>query len=259
MQSDERGYAIIGTPRSGTSHLCRLLTSTGIMGKPAEYLHPSHSASVTGPAATVPGDTWASIKAISRTDNGVYAIKAFYDHFRRFEGENIHRMVLALPLVLVTRNDKIGQAISLVRAMQTRQWSSESEASKDPHYDAMAIRNCLDRILVHETTFRQAIALHGLPALFVTYEEYVEQPLRTLRAIGALVGVDGFDTPLQSSLKIQRDSLNAVWRDRFIAEQGPLVDLPMFRLNDRWSRVGRRLRRIKRRLPFAVRYDDYVE
>lgn len=247
--SRQRGYAILGTPRSGSSHLCRLVTSTGVLGKPREYLNLSHEAGLFRDYPYPEHDIWEKIRVVSRTENGVFAVKAFYGQFGRFDPQDIQHNILTLPIVFLTRNDSLGQALSLAKALQTAQWSSRHvEAREAPKYDVELIDTCLNQILHHEVTLRYIFAVNGTEPLHLIYEDFVEDPTGTVRRIGMLLGIDDISIQPQSPLLVQRDAVNEEWRQRYIRDRGTPDSLRRFAVPGRWVDLRRRLAAVLSRL-----------
>jgi LPS sulfotransferase NodH len=217
---NERGYVILGTPRSGTSHLCRLLSSTGVLGRPAEYLHPKR-------LPLLSGDRWESLKRLSSTPNGVFAVKAFFRHFADHKYRDLHARILTLPIVFVRRDDKLGQAISFARALQTEQWDSSEAPKRVPSYDASAITFCLKEILQHEMLLQMMFASRDLAVLDLTYEDLESRPQLAIGQIAAMIGVDDLHVQPSSSLRLQRDNTTIEWRRRYVAEHSVLTVPPL--------------------------------
>ena len=246
-----RGYVVLGTPRSGTSHLCRLLAATGVLGRPREYLNPAMQHLVADTAAAATGDMWESIYQASHTPNGVWALKTFHEQLAE---STVWRRVLASNVVFISRNDKLGQAISLARARRTGQWTATDEPCASPVYDAAQIDRALYDIVLQEATLRQMLARAGTRVLWLVYEQYHPQPDTAVAEVAQFVGVTDRRQAGHSPLTIQRDQISEDWRRRYLAERADFADFPLFEPEDRWSRAGRLLRRAKRSLPLLGKW-----
>ena len=249
--TERRGYVVLGTPRSGTSHLCSLLAGTGVLGRPREYLNPDRLHLVTGEMAAAPGNLWESICLTSLTSNRVWALKTFYE---QLVDSDVWRQVVSSNIVFVSRNDKLGQAISLARARQTGQWNSNMPPRAAPFYDAGKIDRALYDILWQEATLRQVLAQAGTRVLWLIYEDHCLRPDKALSAIAEFVGVTERLTEQRATLGVQRDQLSEEWRRRYLEDRANFTDVPLFESGDRWSRLGRRLRKAKRSLPLVGKW-----
>jgi LPS sulfotransferase NodH len=249
--TERRGYVVLGTPRCGTSHLCSLLAGTGVLGRPREYLNPERRHLVTGKMAAAPGNLWESICLTSLTSNRVWALKTFHE---QLVDSDVWRHVVSSNIVFVSRNDKLGQAISLARARQTDQWDSTRPPRAAPFYDAREIDRALYDILWQEATLRQMLAQAGTRVLWLIYEDYCLRPDGALSAIAEFVAVTERLNEQRATLTIQRDQLSEDWRRRYLDDRANFADFPLFDPGDRWSRLGRRLRKAKRSLPLIRKW-----
>lgn len=229
-----RGYAICAEPRAGTVFLCRLLTATGRLGKPAEYFHRAERARalLRDPAEL------DRLAARAATPNGVYGLKVFSAHFDLVARTRWTERLPGLAFVHVRRRDLLGQAVSLARAIQTGQYKADSEAAAEPRYDPHLIADCLARTAYGQARWESWFARNGLDVLRLDYEDVAERPEAAVAAVARRVGID--DLPAvegdQAGLRVQRDALSEEWRSRFVAERGDRAYLDGGRLFSRWRR-----------------------
>ena len=223
-----RGYAICTEPRSGSSYLCRLLESTGVLGHPREYFNvqalrrfgvPDYPEDPEGQLAAIP--------RLSATPNGVYGLKIFTTHFDAVAATRWAVRLPGLAFISLQRRDLLGQAISHVRAMQTQQWTSRIEARREPVYNAGLINNELVRLARCETRWRYYFARNGVQPLHLVYEDLEADPMAAVEAVCRLMGLEetpGID-PSEVGITVQRDSLNEDWRARYLADSRDLTVL----------------------------------
>jgi LPS sulfotransferase NodH len=130
-------YLIMATPRSGSYLLCEALINTNLAGRPTEYFGPAQTRSllkqwdVPNYAACL-----ARIMEEGTTPNGVFGAKIiwqfiedFIDHLRDIPGyekllmpQLLSTVFPHLSYIWITRRDKVRQAISFWKAIQTRGW-----------------------------------------------------------------------------------------------------------------------------------------
>lgn len=223
MSAGQRGYVICAEPRSGTTFLCQLLRSTGQLGDPREYvLHPGMVWALE--AGTTGID---ELLAQASTPNGIYGIKLFS---HQFDVAGKSRLIDRLPapvFVHVERRDLLGQAISQVKATQTRRFRAASPEVRPPVYDRRAVARALRAILRDQARWREYFAINAIEPLVLVYEDIVREPRATVEAVARLVGLDGpvaFD-PVQLPGR-QADASSAEWRQRFLDEAGDRNRLP---------------------------------
>lgn len=209
-----RGYALCGEPRAGTTFFRDLLKSTDVLGNPVEWFNPSWKASI--PKGE---DFFATMLKRATTPNGIYAMKMFSGH--RFQGQK-HRWVTRLPnlsFVHIRRDDLLGQAISLARALQTRSFVHTVPESRKAAYNRRKIDSALLSIATGQARWEMWFARHEITPLRLVYEDFQEDPESAVQAIADLVGVKGAKIDRSTiTRQIQRDQLSDEWRQRYIAE-----------------------------------------
>jgi len=226
-----QGYAICTEPRSGSNFLCRILTSTGILGLPMEYFNAATVARVRGLAdyPTDPESQLALIPQIAATPNGVYRMKVFSVEFKAIQAMRWPQRLPSLALVHLERHDVLGQAISHVRAQQTQQWTSNVQAQAKPSYNREWIGNELIRLVNANAHWRYFFARNGFSVLNLVYEQIQRYPQQTAETVARWIGLTEtphVDLTRTRPLEIQRDALNDEWRARFVAEARDLGAFP---------------------------------
>jgi LPS sulfotransferase NodH len=213
-----RGYVISATPRSGSNLLCDALTSTGTLGRPAEYLNVD-ALRLRG-LSEFKNDVKARLGQAIRlgtTANGVFGLKLFVPHFADFAAAAGEAMLGDLVFVHLTRNDLLGQAISYVRAAQTQAWRSNLAARGEARFDEDAIAAAILRFATDDARWRAYFARNGIKPISLHYEALVEDPEPCVATVAAALGLE---KPVLadlsfSELRVQRDQLSMAWRRRF--------------------------------------------
>src|SRR5579864_1896392 len=104
-----RGYAICAVARSGTTYLCELLRSTGLLGRPTEIFSPDAFPSVPD----YPREPEGQLRALpthGMTPNGVYGLKVLTHHFDASVASRWVERLPNLSFVHMQRRDLIGTA-----------------------------------------------------------------------------------------------------------------------------------------------------
>jgi trehalose 2-sulfotransferase len=132
-------YLILATPRSGSYLCCEALINTGLAGYPTEYFGPIQTKALLQFLQPSDNSEWiAWILRRGTTPNGVFGGKLiwqFYedlvDRLRTIEGQEklsvsdvLSTTFPNLRYLWTTRRDKVRQAISYLKALQTRSWLS---------------------------------------------------------------------------------------------------------------------------------------
>jgi LPS sulfotransferase NodH len=220
---EPQGYVICGDHRSGSTYLCQLLASTGVLGRPKEFFSdPFVAIEIERDPAAL-----GRLLAKASTPNGLYGLKVFTQQFDVTMKSGWPRRLPGLRFVHLKRRDLLGQAISFVRAIQTDQFRSTEGMRGEPVYDAAAIAGHLARLADNESRWRRYFARNGLEPLWLTYEALVADPAAAVEAVAAHVGCPDAAVPDlgQVTVSVQRDEASEEWRGRFVAECGDLNHL----------------------------------
>lgn len=193
-----RRYAVLSTPRSGSTLLCRALEATGQLGVPHEYLNPNAIAAAARAGYDTLGGPWALLAQIEprRTSaEGWFGIKT---HFRQFEqhfGPAADAEAAAFVdrqdrLILTCRGNHVAQAVSYYAARVSGRWTSEHDQffSDDAHpplaLDMPALLDCLQEVEEGEKAWRRVISRSGASVLEIRYEDLLTNyPAQVARAL----------------------------------------------------------------------------
>ena len=219
-------YMVCSIPRSGSSLLCELLAGTGLAGAPAEFFHPDKMAALRRRWQVESLDDYLrELTARKTSPNGVFGIKAHWGQYQPLFGESDPRSVLPTArLILITRRDRLRQAVSWVRALQTLKWAAEDSprVERAAMFDGDHITRKLGRIGREEEAWEALFDRHGIVPHRVVYEDFVETREETVRAVLDALGVDApADLRLPApALDRQADELSEEWVERYLAEAG---------------------------------------
>jgi trehalose 2-sulfotransferase len=243
-------YIICATPRSGSTLLCDLLLETGKAGKPASYYRrqsiPYWAEHLGVPLPHAPGEVEferAYLSAVIREgkgDTGMFGLRLMWESARQLatrlesfypELENDRsRFAKAFGQVgflHLSRQDKIAQAISRLKAEQSGLWhvaadGSERErvaAHRAPAYDAERIAAFIDEAETHDAAWRRWFAEQGIEPLHLTYEALTADPRRSLAAVLRHLGLDErLAEAADVKTRKMADQQSHEWAARFRAE-----------------------------------------
>ncbi len=224
-------YILCGTPRTGSTHLCSLLSSTGVLGRPESYFRgPDETAWAEhfdlphdGSQVRDYGAFVRAVRAAATTDNGVCGARVMWGSLDRVVTgleRPSHRSELAvlecafgpLRFVHLWREDVVGQAVSWCRAEQTGFWQRGDIQSRPPKRDLDRTMQIVATIREHNAAWRSWFNGHGVRPHTVTYEALVRDNRETVEGIAAFVGVKvPGDWHPDSYHRKQADDVNAEW------------------------------------------------
>jgi len=218
-EGPRRCYVIASLPRTGSTMLCRLLEVTGRVGAPKEYLNPMQTRdwgtriarsafmrwfywALRGRAVGLAGqgrwtqaelEAWLEAIRERRTGaDGWFGLKLHHHHFRQWfldRGWEPQRFLGAERWVVITRRDKVAQAVSWARAMQTGRWSAEQQGWVRPVYSRALVERYLARIRDGEQGWASWMAERGIVPHRVVFEDLVHDPEGTVRDVLRFLGV----------------------------------------------------------------------
>ena len=223
------------------------LRSTGLPRQPRQYFERTGAARHRGAAPPIdPGrpeqagefEGWFAY-ALHRgtTPNGVFSAKMMWNYFDDFRGrvrelpgmegltfnQALDPLFPHLRIVFVRRRDKVAQAVSLWRAIQTQQWrKAEDSRLQDPEaqYDYRALKHLVDELHRWDARWEDWFHATGRQPVRVIYEEFLEGRAATLgRVLDALripprqLTADG-----KGAMRRQADVVSQDWVHRFRQE-----------------------------------------
>jgi len=243
-------YILCATPRSGSTLLCDLLTSTGVAGKPHSYyrtvdaLDWAESWGVPPPHrlenAAFESAYLAAVIQEGTAGTGVIGLRIMWssvdDASRRLDAiEGDHADIAArfakafrsTLYIHLSRQDKLAQAISRIRAEQSGLWhraayGTERERTAPPQtptYDAGRIAEVLNELRNDDAAWTNFFSTRGIKPLRLTYETLAADPRKAVTEILSALGQDPKASErmlVQTSRLADADSLE--WADRYRRE-----------------------------------------
>jgi trehalose 2-sulfotransferase len=220
-----KSYIVASSYRSGSNYLCQELWRTGVLGSPVEFLNPYDAlpAVMNRFKASSPADYITKLIARRSSKNGVFGLKTHSHHFEVFLKQYPQLLETLAPVTFIhiNRRNKLAQAVSMAKALQTDFWTSRIESERPPvEYDRELIAKCLEEVEAQELKWPQWFAAHNITPFQVLYEDLIADTGKVVRSIVQLLGVQD-DEPDQvhvPPMKRQGDRTNREWIDRFRQE-----------------------------------------
>jgi LPS sulfotransferase NodH len=252
-------YLVCATPRSGSTLLCETLRDTGVAGNPLEFFEAvpetgvprrplDYLAGLDDPDArgliadTRPREVpWYSdvrgvadyrehlerVRRWGTTGNRVFGAKIMWAHLvdlgRRLGEDDLPALVDAQfdrpRFVWVRRADRVRQAVSLWRAMQTQSWRAENERpTGEPQFSYAAIDHLVSLLEGQDAAWARFFAAASGAVLSLTYEDIAADLgaalARTLDHIGVTSPGDALCLP---SMRRQSDERSDAWAEAYAA------------------------------------------
>ncbi len=252
-------YLICTSPRSGSTLLCHLLSDTGVCGDPESYFHEPSVASWRAFLGLPVGDEAqdraalaevfcaARVRAANGTPlAGVRLQRHSFDFFLQqlthlYPGHksDLDRLRAAFGRVLfiyLRRDNKLDQAISLIKASQTGLWHMAPDGTEierlsppeEPQYDAGQIAQQLAALRQAERDWEAWFTQERITPLRLRYEALADDPGRVLAGILTRLGLDpGQAKDVKPALRRLSDQTSRDWAARFEAEQRKARQSPL--------------------------------
>ncbi len=221
-----KSYLIASSYRCGSSYLCWLLWKTGLLGAPSEVLNPTSELPqfINRFKTSDPSEYISKILERRVSRNGVFGVKAHFHHFEAYQKQYpllLERMA-PVTYIFISRPDKVAQAVSMAKALQSNRWHSRMEGGPKPtlRYDREMIANCLDDIEEQDLAWRRWFKAHNVSPFEVSYNDLTKDAAGVVRGIIKLLGVEN-DEPEEvyvPSVEKQGDETNNEWIERYERE-----------------------------------------
>lgn len=212
-----KGTIILTEGRSGSSWFVSLSNGTGQLGTGGEWFS---KGSLGKPRPADRDSLIRQVLAKASTPNGHFSVKLFPAHLHYVSmkyGFDLIQFFLKnhdIQLIRITRADRLRQAISFARGLQTNQWTVHHNSKREPSYDFELICRCYFMIGQSYKYWESYTQLFDLPASHFVYEEMLPSPMPYLQCVAGHGGIVVSEIP-PSKHSIQRDSSTEAWIERF--------------------------------------------
>lgn len=248
----ENSYLVMMSPRCGSNLLCTNLEKIGL-GKPVEAFHFNRPMLRQRYHWDIDFDN--PVEYLSTVINhlmvgNTFGMKMNWSQFEAFlktahklgdrfdptieDDELTEALFPKVSYILMKRRQKVKQAISYSKAMQTGIWSEKKDQDESykeyvlpPLYDREHIEGCLDELLAFDVCWENYLALHNLNYLEVWYEDLVEDFESKMLEIYAFLGFKELSPP-PPLLKRQANKRSDEWY-RLFTESTEWIHEPIIR------------------------------
>jgi LPS sulfotransferase NodH len=218
---------VVGAPRSGGNYLCRELWATGLMGAPMQYFNFYYTMFEMAHRLAIHtlDEYIRKLFALRTSPNGVFSVKAHWKDFEFMRLAGLKRYMPVAHFIRTTRRDRLAQAVSHARALQTGQWQASLHARQDPAYDFGRIQSCLAGLAREEDSWDAYFGKTGVRPIEVAYEDFVADPPAVVNDILARLRFrpDPASRVELPDSKRQSDSINKEWIARYRSDAQTLA------------------------------------
>ncbi|TPK77224.1 Stf0 sulfotransferase [Mesorhizobium sp. B2-4-15] len=245
-------YIICGTPRTGSTLLCKLLAATGTAGDPHSFYRRQdvsewaedwklpgrdtigeiefnvaylNAAIIAGKGGAGKGGT--DVFGLRLMRENLDELSAILDQIFPGHASDKAHFEMAFGRILyihLSREDKLAQAVSLVKARQTGLWHVAPDGTEiervgppgQPQYDFQRIKAELTELEAYDAAWNTWFAAQGVIPLRVGYESLSADPAATVLGICEALGVqprDGED--IRPGVAKLADETSLDWMRRF--------------------------------------------
>ena len=210
-------YVVASTPRSGSTFFSYRLWSTGAMGAPCEYFGFEHTLFQMAARLRVGGmqDYVDRLLALRTSPNGIFGCHAHWHSFAFAVAAGAFDKMRGLRFIHIERTDRLAQAVSLAKALQTGQWAALHRSLRAPTYDRQAIERCRDTLDHQAGEWQATYRRNKIEPDCADPDGVVGDILRRFGAVP-----DPSWRPPLLRLVPQADAVNREWIERFRAETG---------------------------------------
>ncbi len=261
-------YLVCATQRSGSTLLCELLRATDVAGVPDEYFERLRASglprqprqyfedpSVEGIAERLapteagrperPGEFEAWFRYVLQrgtSPNGVFGAKMMWNYLEDFKtrmaelpgledlsfNERLSAVFPRLKIIFMRRRDKVAQAVSLWKAIQTQRWRTDSESdledidvaeAPNSEYDYAAIEYLLNELHRWDARWEDWFHATGRDPIRIFYDEFTVSRAATIGRVLDALGIDPPAPEGKGPMQRQADDLSKDWVARFRADR----------------------------------------
>jgi len=249
------GYIICGTPRSGSTLLCNLLASAKTAGNPDSFYGRqfmsawAHEWHLPGRDAMSERDfNIAYLKAAiaaGKGGTGIFGLRLMQENLDELSAildqvfpqlpsdrARLERAFGRILYIHLSREDKLAQAISLVKAEQTGLWHIAPDGTeierlsppKEPQYDFARISREVMELESYDAAWNSWFDAQGIEPLRIGYESLSATPAAALIGICEALGVQSPDArELSPGVAKLADEISQDWMRRYRSEIGSAV------------------------------------
>jgi LPS sulfotransferase NodH len=221
-------YLVLSQPRTGGTFLCEALERSGEAGVPAEYLNPAALIVLSKRFGAEQGMSLPRLmEELHRrrtTPNGIFGLHLHLEQLRKplqTEQRIVEWLGTFDRIIFLYRRNKLAQAISLDRAMQTSEWfrSAGTESNSAPvELRPASLAGHIMRLFEQETLLRERVHAIGRPVFELDYESLDRDFAAVWPKVTAFLGLSPVPADaVFPELQRMRDAASEKIAEQFVA------------------------------------------
>ena len=246
------GYIICGTPRTGSTLLCNLLASTKTTGNPDSFYGrkfiPAWAEEWRLPGRDTMSERDYNIAylnaavAAGKGATGIFGLRLMRENLDelsavldqifpqlRSDRARLEKAFGRTLYIHLSREDKLAQAISLVKAEQTGLWHIAPDGTEierlappeEPQYDFARIKLEVQELESYDTAWNSWFAAQGIEPLRIGYETLSANPAAALTGICEALGVQSPNArDVSPDVAKLADETSLDWMRRYRSDTG---------------------------------------
>ena len=247
LRHPRRCYVVCAVARSGSNLLTDALRETGCAGQPKQFFSELFQCGYGAKYGLNPADDYAryvrGIISATASSNGVFGFKLMGWSLEAFlatlrgtgqfaapdatDFEVLRSAFPRLQFIRIVRRDKLRQAISKARAMQTGVWkvAEGRNAIGEAHFDFDLISQCLREGEIEERAWDRFFYNLPVAPLTIEYEHMSRDYKGTIRTVLDFLDITlprGFNIGEPITLR-QSDAISDEWERRYQAALSPAL------------------------------------
>jgi LPS sulfotransferase NodH len=197
------------------------LWRTGVCGAPLEYLNiKNRQTQIEQYGGAELWRYWEHIKHTRTSENGCFGFKMFNQDYRTVAefDDSVLPEIWSHKVVYLTRNDRVGQAVSYARAIKTGQWFAGAYGGGAGDFNIRDIDHCMNSLAEQYTAWDLLFEATGGTPLRIAYEDISANVDDVVAKIVRYIGVseDKGNVVNLPELEKQGDRLNERWKELYL-------------------------------------------
>lgn len=222
----ETVFVIASAYRAGSTMLATTLWEKGTFGAPWDYFNfesKEMDIMMARLGAASLDEYVVKLFELRVSPNGVFSTKTHFHHFDAAlqRSAELRRRLAGARYIYVNRRDKIAEAVSMAKALQTNSWMSFASARRAPlFYSREFISDCLREVMRQTEDWWRWFGSCAIEPYVIDYEEFVADIPSGVAGIARWLNIDersGAEV-LLPQVERQSDSINQEWKERFLTE-----------------------------------------
>lgn len=219
-------FVIASAYRAGSTMLATTLWEKGAFGAPWDYFNFENKEMdimMARLGAASLDEYVAKLFELRVSSNGVFSTKTHFHHFNSAlqQSAELRRRLADARYLYVNRRDKIAEAISMAKALQTNSWMSFASARRAPlFYSREFIGDCLREVMRQTEDWWRWFGSCAIEPYVVDYEEFIADVPAGVAEIAHWLDIEfnADEEVVLPKVERQSDDINREWKERFLAE-----------------------------------------